>query len=129
MNNSDISVLLVDDDEMVRECLSAYLEDEGFSIYSAASGEDALNSIADINPVVCISDMRLPGMNGDEFIRQAHLVSPVTRFLLHTGAQYLLSEDLTALGMKPSDVLLKPIYNLSTLVDKIRNIARRRDNQ
>ena len=37
MNSADIRVLLVDDDEMIRDCMTAYLEDEGFSVHGAAS--------------------------------------------------------------------------------------------
>ena len=42
MNNADIRVLLVDDEKMIRDCVSAYLEDEGFSVHCTASAEEAL---------------------------------------------------------------------------------------
>ena len=35
MTNADITVLLVDDDEMIRDCIVAYLEDEGFTVHGA----------------------------------------------------------------------------------------------
>jgi two-component system, OmpR family, response regulator len=123
MKNADITVLLVDDDDMIRECMTAYLEDEGFGVLGALSGEEALQLITVINPAVCISDMRLPGMNGEEFIIKAHALCPVTTYMLHTGMMYSLSDDLRAIGMKPDDVLLKPIHDLSKLVSKIRNSA------
>jgi len=123
MNNSDIRVLLVDDDEMIRDCVAAYLEDEGFSVHGAASGEEALESITAISPAVCISDMRLPVMNGEEFICRAHALCPGTGYLLHTGMLYSLSDPLRAIGMTADDVLLKPIHDLSKLVNKIKHIA------
>lgn len=123
MNNAHITVLLVDDDEMIRDCVSAYLEDEGFSVYSAASGERGVESIVSILPTVCISDMRLPGMDGDQFIIKAHALSPATGYLLHTGMPYSLSDELRAIGMTSEDVLLKPIHQLSILADKIMRIA------
>ncbi len=119
MNNCDIAILLVDDDEMIRDCIGAYLEDEGFTVHYAVSGEEALESIAGINPAVCISDMRLTGMSGETFIRQAKLNCPATGFLLHTGMAYTLSDELRAIGMTPADVLLKPIHELSTLTRRI----------
>ena len=125
MNISEISVLLVDDDEMIRDCVMAYLEDEGFSVHGAASGEDALGAIIALAPAVCITDMRLPGMDGEEFIVKAHALSPATGYLLHTGMLYDLSDELSALGMTAGDVLLKPIHNLSRLADKIRQSAGR----
>lgn len=120
MNNADIRVLLVDDDRMIRDCVAAYLEDEGFSVYGAACAEEALESIASICPAVCISDMRLPGMNGEEFISRAYSLCPSTGYMLHTGMPYSLSEELRAIGMAADDVLLKPIHDLSKLVNKIK---------
>ena len=125
MNNSDIRVLLVDDDQMIRDCVTAYMEDEGFCVHGAASAEEALSVIAAVCPAVCISDMRLPGMSGEEFIVIAHSISPATGYLIHTGMLYSLSDELRFIGMTADDVLLKPIHDLSRLADTIKRIARR----
>lgn len=123
MKSGAITVLVVDDDELIRDCVTAYLDDEGFSVHCAATGEEALETIARISPVVCISDMRLPGMDGETFILTAHAICPVTRFFLHTGMQFSLSEGLRAIGMTADDVLLKPVHELSKLADKIKSCA------
>lgn len=123
MDNADITVLLVDDDEMIRDCVTAYLEDEGFRVYSANSGESGLELIASLHPAVCISDMKLPGMNGEAFILKAHAVCPDAACLLHTGMLYCISDELLAIGMTADDVLLKPIHELSLLASKIRHLA------
>jgi len=123
MHNTDITVLLVDDDEMIRDCVTAYLEDEGFSVHGAGSGEAGLTLIASLRPEVCISDICLPGMNGEEFVVKAHTLCPATRYLLHTGMLYSLSDELLGIGMTADDVLLKPIHDLSRLVNKIKRIA------
>lgn len=123
MTGEAISVLLVDDDDMIRDCVTAYLEDEGFTVSGAVSGEDALALCAPLRPVVCISDMRLPGMDGEAFIVAAHALSPATRFFIHTGMLYSLSDELRGIGLTADDVLLKPIHDLSKLVAKIRSIA------
>jgi CheY-like chemotaxis protein len=123
MDSADIRVLLVDDDEMIRDCIMAYLEDEGFSVHAAATAEEALELIGSIRPVVCISDLRLPGMDGEEFISRSHLLCPETGYLLHTGMMYLISDELRAIGMTADDVLLKPIHDLSKLVKRIKQIA------
>lgn len=123
MNVAEISILLVDDDEMIRECIGAYLEDEGFTMHYAVSGEEALDCIAAIRPTACISDLRLAGMSGETFISRAHAVCAETGFLLHTGSAYNLSDELRAIGMTADDVFLKPIHELSTLIKRIKEIA------
>ncbi|HIJ96111.1 MAG TPA: response regulator [Desulfuromonadales bacterium] len=124
--NADISVVLVDDNDIVRECVGAYLEDEGFTVFYAVDGEEALELVAQQLPTTCISDLRLPGMSGEAFIEQAFGISPVTAYLLHTGSDYLLSDTLRSLGMTPEDVFFKPIHELATLTDRIRARALRR---
>jgi DNA-binding NtrC family response regulator len=122
-SNTAISVVLVDDNDIVRECVGAYLEDEGFEVFYAFSGEDALASIALLHPTVCISDLRLTGMSGEALIEQAFSISPTTGYLLHTGSAYILSDALRSLGMTPDDIFFKPIHELATLTDRIRAIA------
>lgn len=123
MNNADIGVLLLDDDEMIRDCVTAYLEDEGFTVYGASTAEEALHSIAANWPAVCIADMCLPGINGEKFITLAYAFSPTTGFMLHTGMMYSLSDQLRAIGMTNDDVLQKPVHDLAKLVQRIKLIA------
>lgn len=123
MNAADIKILLVDDDEIIRECVTAYLEDEGFTVLGTATAEDALQAIVTFCPIVCISDMRLPNMNGDEFILKAHELHPSISYMLHTGMNCTLSKELRDIGMTQDDVLLKPIHDLKKLVNKIKTIA------
>jgi DNA-binding NtrC family response regulator len=123
--NKDIRVLVVDDDIMIRDCILAFLEDEEFQVSVASSAEEGLDVISEIYPTVCITDMRLPGMNGEIFIQKAHLVSPDTHFMIHTGSAYILPDELRAIGMTSDDVLLKPVHDLSRLSGRIIAIAGR----
>lgn len=125
---ADIKILLIDDDEIIRDCVVAYLEDEGFKVYGAESGEAALEQISTICPDVCISDMRLPGMNGEEFIIKAFQICPNTAYMLHTGLQYSLADELAAIGMTRDDVILKPVHDLAKFVGKIKQSAAIRRN-
>jgi two-component system OmpR family response regulator len=117
-------ILLVDDDIMIRGCLSAYLEDEGYAIRTATTAEEALADLESFYPVVCITDMRLQGMSGEAFILKAHEICPASRFLIHTGGDYLLAKELCAIGMTPDDVLLKPVHDLTLLNARINAAAR-----
>ena len=65
----------------------------------------------------------LAGMDGESFIRRACRLCPTTAYLLHTGMDYPLSDELRAIGMTPADVLQKPIHELSTLTRRIVAVA------
>jgi DNA-binding NtrC family response regulator len=120
-----IHILIVDDDALIRDCMTAFLEDEGFTVHTSDSAEDALLSIVTVKPVLCITDMRLTGMNGELFIQKAHEVCPRTHFMIHTGSAYVLADELRSIGMNSDDVLLKPVHDLSRLTQRITEIAQR----
>lgn len=67
--NEKIKVMIVDDEENVRNALKRVLKREGYEIETAGSGGEALNSINSFKPDVVISDFLMPEMNGVEFLK------------------------------------------------------------
>ncbi len=66
----DRSILLVDDDESVRESLESLLSKDGYRITTAESGEDGLAALRDTPGIqLVISDHNMPGMSGVEFLK------------------------------------------------------------
>jgi DNA-binding response OmpR family regulator len=115
-----ISVMVIDDDRIIRECVAAFLEDEGFVVTTAESGEEGLKMLRSVSPDVCITDLRLPAMNGREFIVAARHIAPDTGFLIHTGAVFIITDDLVAAGLSQTDILNKPIHDMGQLTARIR---------
>ncbi|WP_275096061.1 response regulator [Sedimenticola hydrogenitrophicus] len=109
------SVLIVDDEELISSNMAAYLEDEGLEVDVANSAEDALRLVeAGLSVQVCIMDMRLPGMNGNEACQALHRQDPGIRFLLHTGSpNYVISPELSAIGITPDHLYRKPIMDMA----------------
>ncbi|GFM34391.1 response regulator [Desulfovibrio subterraneus] len=123
MANEAIEILVVDDEEMVRENLEAYLEDEGFVVHTAGSGEEGLEVLAGITPHVGIIDMRLPGMSGNDFIIKAHEIKPELKYLIHTGStNYKLPLELMHIGVTRDEIYIKPLQNMDDLVVGIYRI-------
>jgi two-component system chemotaxis response regulator CheY len=60
-------ILVVDDDESIRQVVKLFLEDEGFEVRTAANGLAALASVADYPPDIILLDLRMPVMSGFEF--------------------------------------------------------------
>lgn len=116
-----ITVLVLDDEQMVRENLEAFLEDEGLEPMTASNGEEALSILAENKVDVGIIDIRLPGMAGSEFIVKARKVSPTTHFLVHTGStNYKLPSELRDAGVSHEDVFIKPLADMTVVLDAIR---------
>ena len=124
---SQIRVLVVDDEPAIRDSLVEYLEDCQFDLYAAASAEHALDLIARIPIDVAVVDIRLPKLDGDSLIMQAHLLRPGLRFLIHTGSvEYKLPAELRSLGITADHVFLKPQMDLSvfdTAINRLANAA------
>ena len=113
-------VLLVDDEAQIRSSFVAYCEDyDEFAILLASSAEEGLAILERDGADLCIVDMRLPGMNGGDFIRAAS--HRCRRFLIHTGSvDTELSAELEALGLSNRDVFMKPC-SMSRMIERIRD--------
>ena len=62
------SALVVDDSMLARHSLSRLLEKRGFTVESVSGGEEALDRLQNYLPNLIVTDMKMPGMNGDELI-------------------------------------------------------------
>ncbi len=121
---SDIHVLVIDDEPGICLSLTAFLEDYGLKASSAESAEAALALMESTAIDICIVDLRLPGMSGEELIVEACTRYPGLRHIIYTGStSYTLPEPLQALGMRPEHVFLKPIRVLTLLVQAIKALV------
>lgn len=122
MTGERIRILIVDDEERIRRGLRAWLEDEAFEVMTAASGEEALEILQGDPPDGAIVDIRLPGMDGNAFMEQAHGLCPKMRFLVYTGSvNYSPPARLKALGVHEKDVFQKPLRDTAVLVAAVRD--------
>ncbi|TAL39088.1 MAG: response regulator [Spirochaetes bacterium] len=123
MKRTGAKLLIVDDEEIVRLNLRAYLEDQGYAAAVCASGEEALIRMKDERFALCIVDMRLPGMDGNAFIAKAHVLDPSMRYVIHTGsATYVLPETLAAMGIGAGDILKKPLVDLGIVAKTVERL-------
>ncbi len=119
-------ILIVDDEVDLLHSLTAFFEDEGFSVWAAASGEEAL-AILEKEPMdAVIVDMRLPGIDGNETIVKAYALQPSLQFLIHTGAtDYQLPSFLRQIGLSEEAVFIKPLADLAALSQAVRIFHRK----
>ena len=118
------SILVIDDDEAAREGIARLLAPEGYDVRTAAGGETGLIEAERAHPDVVIVDLRMPGIDGVEFLRRfrAREVTKHTPVALVTG-DYMLPDatifEVLQLGAK---LLFKPLW-LDDLLELIRALA------
>ena len=101
------------------------MDDYEFDVFSAESAEQALEIIESENLDIAIVDLRLPGISGDTMILQSHSMKPEMKFLIHTGSvDYRMPDELKAIGMGSENLFLKPIPDLTVIIDAINKILR-----
>lgn len=104
-------ILVVDDEEEVREILAETLEDFGYAVLTAASGEEALPFLArDHGVALVITDVRMPGMSGLELADEVRRRWPAVKVVLISG--YFEPQE------SPQRFLKKPFHmkDLASLV-------------
>ncbi|MBI5444019.1 MAG: response regulator [Deltaproteobacteria bacterium] len=103
-----VEVLLVDDEENIRELLREFLVDEGFRVRTSSTGEDGLWAMQERPAEILLTDLRMPGISGLELLRRVRESWPGTEVVLITG--FASVEDaVEALRQGASDFLLKPV--------------------
>src|SRR3954465_2689580 len=63
-------ILVVDDEANARTALAELLRDEGYAIETAGDGFKALGKVADFDPDIVLTDLKMPGMDGLELLRK-----------------------------------------------------------
>lgn len=120
MTSADI--MIIDDEERIRQLLFDYLEDYGFALRGCVSAEEALDELAARPADLCIVDMRLPGMDGQAFILAANSRALCGKYVLHTGSMdFTLTPELAACGLGEADVFFKPA-DMASMLARIQSL-------
>ena len=111
-------ILLVEDEEVMRESVRDWLTDVGYRVATAGDGEEALNSIAEQEFELVIRDLRLPGKAGLEILREARDRQPKLKGVMLT-AYPSVETAVEAIKRGAIDYLPKP-FDLNHLEEIIR---------
>ena len=119
MSATPATLLIIDDDDVVRASLAAYLEDSGFSVLQASNGMQGLETFELKQPDLVICDLRMPQVGGLELIRQVTSISAQTPVIVVSGAG-VMSDAVEALRLGAADYLIKPLEDLAVLEHSVR---------
>ena len=123
MDNNRDRVLVVDDEPELRKSIVAGLEAQGYEVYAAADGEEALRLAAISPPDFVILDLMMPVLDGMETCRRLRAWTDVPILVLSARSEE--TQKVRALDLGADDYLTKP-FGMSELTARIRAALRRR---
>ena len=120
-------LLVVEDDERVREAVARALRYEGYDVHTAVDGNDALLEIENVTPDAIILDVLMPGTDGLEVCRRLRERGDHTPVLMLT-ARHEVSDRVAGLDAGADDYLVKP-FALDELLARLRALAAPHEHQ
>jgi len=122
MTDSNQRILVVDDEAPIRRYLRAALSAQGFTIYEAANGQEALNAVIADRPDIIILDLGLPDIDGIEVTRRLREWSQIPIIIL--SVREAEQDKIAALDAGADDYLTKP-FGTGELMARMRVAMRR----
>ncbi|KRW64482.1 two-component system response regulator RssB [Stutzerimonas nitrititolerans] len=119
MQSPSATLLIIDDDDVVRASLAAYLDDSGFRVLQAPSGPKGLELFDSERPDLVICDLRMPQMDGLELIRLISERQNDLPVIVVSGAG-VMNDAVEALRLGAADYLIKPLEDLAMLEHSVR---------
>ena len=118
------SVLVVDDEPIVREVVVKYLEREGFRTLEAADGHRARELLEDDSPGLVVLDVMLPGLDGLELCRRLRHGQHITVPIILLTARGEEADRIVGLELGADDYVTKP-FSPRELAARVRTVLRR----
>jgi two-component system phosphate regulon response regulator PhoB len=120
------TILIVDDEEDIVELIKYNLKNEGYSVLTALSGEQAIKTAKQSRPDLIVLDLMLPGIDGLEvtkYLKRNEKTNPIPIVMLTAKGDE--SDIVIGLEMGANDYISKP-FSPKVLIARIRAILRRR---
>ena len=115
------TILVVDDEENIRDAIAFTLRREGFNVITAATGHEAIELVQQ-HPAVVVLDIMLPGIDGLEVLRRLRADSNVPVLMLSAKGDEI--DRVVGLEIGADDYITKP-FAMRELVARIRAVVRR----
>lgn len=129
MDNSAIKILLVDDEPDILEIVGYNLKQEGYSVFTAENGIQAIEKAKSVQPHLIILDVMMPEMDGieacEQIRRNPDLQNTIITFFTARGEDY---SQIAGFDAGADDYVAKPVKP-KVLVSKIKALLRRLNNQ
>jgi two-component system, cell cycle sensor histidine kinase and response regulator CckA len=118
--DGDETILIVDDEQFIRDTISDILRDHGYSVIEAPNGVEALQLYAAKKDHIAlvITDLGMPGISGEELFVKLQEINPQVKAIVSTGyLEHLTKSDMLAMGVL--EVIQKP-FNITQILGVVR---------
>lgn len=115
-------ILVVDDEQNIRDLTTIYLEKEGFAVETAVDGADAISRFQQMQPAMVVLDLMMPGMDGFEVCREIRRDHDVPILMLTARSDDI--DKIVGLEIGADDYMTKP-FNPREMVARVKAILRR----
>ena len=115
------SILVLDDEALTLRTIRRALRDEGYEVFVAMNGEEALKVIAEEKPELAMLDVVMPGIDGIEVLRRLKAASPAT-IVVMMSAYHMVDRAVEAMKLGAYDYLVKP-FHIADMLNTIRHAA------
>lgn len=119
-DRADFDILVVDDELALRDSLKEWLQDENYCVETAASGEEALQKLAENQFHLMLTDIKMPGMDGVTLLHQARKTYPELIVVMMT-AYATVDTAVDAMKTGAIDYLIKP-FDPDVMVEKVFSV-------
>ncbi|NIO03615.1 MAG: response regulator [Proteobacteria bacterium] len=117
-------ILLVDDEEIIRDALGGLLMEEGYEVVEAENGNVAIDKLSTDRFDIVITDVKMPGKSGIDVLTAAKMIDPKIDVIMITG--FTTEEPDQALSLGAKDFIYKS-YNVEEFLAKIKDAIERID--
>jgi len=120
----NVSILLVEDNDVVRRSMADYLLNLGYFVTGASTGIEALGYFRELLPDLIITDLMMPEMGGLKFLKIVKNESELTPFIIVSG-EGTMEDVIEGLRLGAWDYLTKPIHPLELLKQSVERALER----
>lgn len=121
------NILIIDDDPTIRFSLSSHFSDYDYAVFEADDAQEGFEIMKNQSIDAVIVDLRMPGISGDQFIRNIYHTFEGTVFLIHTGStEFTIPDDFNTFSRVSERIFLKPVFDLEEMNLEIEKLLEHR---
>jgi two-component system NtrC family response regulator len=119
------TILVAEDEALLRRILTGLFEDAGYRVVAASTGREALERFAEMAPDLVVTDIRMPEMDGLELLERLKAIDPDVLVIIMTAFSSVESA-VAALRAGAHDYIVKPFVN-DDVLQSVRNALRQKE--